>query len=92
MNPRFIRVQDMKTQCWHYLNVHHVVSVTQTTGPSSAPHWNSSEPGEVYATIKTIDGSQYQTNTYSIDQIVQRLTKENTEWSRVIDKLDLLSP
>ena len=92
MNPRFIRIQDMKTQCWHYLNVYHVASVTETTKPSSAPHWNSSNSGEVYATIKMANGTQYETDTYPIAQIIQRLTKENTEWARVVDKLDLLAP
>ena len=72
MNPRFIRIQDIRTRAWHHLNVNHVVAVTETAKPSSAPHWDS--------------------KTVGVEQLVQRLTKENTEWSRVVDKLDLLSP
>jgi len=92
MNPRFIRIQDIRTRAWHHLNVNHVVAVTETAKPSSAPHWDSKTVGETYTIIKMVDGAEYETDTFPVEQLVQRLTKENTEWSRVVDKLDLLSP
>jgi len=92
MNPRFVKIQDVKTRQWHYINVHHVVSVSETIVPKTAPHWDPGTQGEAYATVRLIDGAHYETDTFSVEILVQRITKENNEWSRVIDKLDLLSP
>ena len=92
MNPRFIRIQDVRTRQWHYINVHQVIAVSETIHAKTAPHWDTGNAGEAYATVRLVDGTQYETDTYTVEQVVQRLTKENTEWSRVIDKLDLLSP
>lgn len=92
MNPRFIRIQDIHTREWHYINVNHVTGVTETTKPSTAPHWDSATNCDAYVTIKTIDGNEYESDTFSAEQLVRRLTREKTEWSRVVEKLDLLTP
>ena len=92
MNPRFVKIQDVKTRKWHYINVNHVSSVTETATPETAPHWDRGNTDDTYAIIRMADGSQYETDTFNINQLMQRLMKESTEWSRVIDKLDLLAP
>ena len=92
MNPRFIRIQDIQTRTWHHINVYHVVSVTESEVATTAPHWDPANSSSPSAMIKMVDGTQYETDTFSVTQVVQRLTKENTEWARTIEKLDLLQP
>jgi hypothetical protein len=92
MNPRFIRIQDIRTRTWHHINVHHVVSVTECETSSNTPHWDPAKSGPAYACINMVDGTQYETDTFTVEQVVGRITKENTEWARTIDRLDLLSP
>ena len=91
VNPRYIRIQDTKNREWHHVNVYHVIAVTETKAPKSAQHWDAGSPERSgCVVVKLSDGTQYETDTYNAEQIIQRLTKANTEWSRVIDKLDLM--
>lgn len=89
MKPRFVKIQDLKTRAWYHVNIHHIVSISESVNPPDARRWNSTI-GNVYTTITTVDGSQYDTSTFTVEEIMRRVSRSDTEWSRTMEKLDPL--
>jgi hypothetical protein len=89
MKPRFVKIQDLKTRAWYHVNIHHIVSISENANQPDNRRWDSTI-GNVYTTIITVDGSQYDTVTFTMEDLIRRVARSDTDWSRTMEKLDPL--